>query len=67
MTAKGYQDPEGHIVVFEGTLCSQAYCRQEGCVFPNCARRIALYPSLVSANESHPDLEIIEVYDEQTT
>ena len=51
---------DGVIYILGDPRCSQAFCREYGCVFPDCADMTAeTYNTLEDAKAIHPNLELV--------
>lgn len=61
MTTQTYAtEVEGKIRIIKDTCCSEGYCREYGCDFPNCATFTGEeYATIDEAKERHPDLELV--------
>ena len=50
----------GNIAIINGTACSQKYCSEYGCVFPDCATFSGEeFTTLEQAKEKYPELDIV--------
>ena len=50
----------GKIAVINGTACSEGYCREYGCAFPDCATFSGEeFDTEEQAKQAHPDLELV--------
>ena len=50
----------GKIAVINGTACSEGYCREYGCDFPNCATFSGEeFDTVEKAQKAHPDLTLV--------
>ena len=61
MTTQTYAtEVDEKIRIINGTCCSEGYCREHGCDFPNCATFTnEEYATAEEAKMEHPDLEMV--------
>ena len=50
----------GKIAVINGTVCSEGYCREDGCAFPDCATFSGEeFDTEEQAKQAYPDLQLV--------